>query len=407
MTHRRGWWLLAAWLMAASLATGCGGPSVTPSPPATPVPTVDPRRAEIDQAEAAWEAHQPDSYAYTASLTRGGSDAVTAYRVTGMDGRVELQAVTDQAAADAEAMTIEGLFEAVRSRLDADGSLEFSVDPLYGYLSKAAYTAPTREASWTRSIEDFTTAATRASAARARDALAQAQERWNALATPAWEYTWTRFAATDPAGGAPAWRVRHEEDATTISAAGGATDATPPDAVTIGGTVSTLAAVLAAGGWVDVAADSATGLDMLVAVDPSPSVTGDAYWIRIDTTDLSAQQASKSLAAARDRWSASGPRRYSYTWRFEGPGRDWTYRVSVNGAKVTIKAGEGTPTVQDSFAPPGIADSLDLVERVLAGGGMVTAAYDKRLGYPTRIVLPSATGTTPEGTITITGFRTR
>jgi hypothetical protein len=333
---------------------------------------------------------------------------VTAYRVTGMDGRVEVQPIAGEAAPDAAAaVTIEGLYEAVRTRLDAEGSLDFTVDQLYGYLSDATYAPTAGGGSWARAIEDFTTAATRTSAGRARDALAQAQQRWAAVRTPAWEYTWTRFAAADGAGGAATWRVRHEDGQTTVLAANGTAEASPPDPVTIAGTVSSLASVLAAGGWVDVSADAGTGLDMLIAVDPSPSVKGDAYWIRIDTTDLAAARAAEALASARDRWSGAGLMRYSYTWRFEGPGRTWTYRVAVNGDKSTIKAGAGTPPVEESFAAPRVPDMLDLVDRVIAGGGAVSAAYDKKLGYPTRIVLPAATETTPAGEITITGFKTK
>jgi hypothetical protein len=402
MAHGRGWWLAAALVVAA-----CGGPAVTPSPVATPSATWDPRRDVIDQAEAVWKAHQPGTYAYTATLA-GDDGAVTAYRATGMDGRVELQPIAGQPPADAAGtMTVEDLYEAVRSRLDADGELAFTVDELYGYVSDASYTASAGDGSWTRAIEDFTTAATRASAARARDALAQVQQRWATLPSPAWEYTWSRIPAVATAGEAAVWRVRHEDGKTTASAANGTPGAATPEEATIGGTVAALAAVLAAGGWVDVATDAAAGLDLLAAVDPSPSVKGDAYWIRIDYTDLAAEQAAETLAAARDRWSGAGLKRYAYTWRFEGPGRAWTYRVSVNGDKATIKAGDGTPPVEGSFAAPRIDDMLDLVERVLAAGGTVSAAYDKKLGYPTRIVLPAATETTPEGEITITDFRAK
>ena len=407
MARHRGWGLAAAWLVAAWLVAACGGPVITP-PPVTPAPTRDPRGDVIDQAEAAWKAQQPDTYAYTSSLTRGGDGTVTTYRVTGMDGHVERQAISGGAPADsADPPTVEGAYDAARAALAGDGSLDLEVDQLYGYLGSVAYTAATPGGTWSRSIDDFTTAATRSSAARAREALDELQRRWAAVGSPAWEYTWSRFTAADAPGATAGWRVHHEDGSTTITAADGSSDATPPDAVTIGGTVASLAAVLAAGGWVDVAADAVTGLDALVAVDPSPSVRDDAFWIRIDTTDLAAQHAAKALASARDRWSGARPKRYSYTWRFAGADRAWTYRVSVNGDKVTIKPGEGAPPVAESFAAPDVTGTFDLVERVLAGGGGVSATYEKKLGYPTRVVLPSATGTTPAGEITIDGFKTR
>jgi hypothetical protein len=325
-----------------------------------------------------------------------------------MDGHVELQAVSGETpAASGVDPTVEGAYEAARSVLEGDGTLDVEIEQLYGYLSDVAYTTASGGGSWTRAIDDFTTAATRASAARAREALDAIGRRWGSIGSPAWEYTWSRFSAADAAGPVAGWRVHHEDGKTTVTAADGTSGAPPPDAVTIGGTVASLAAVLAAGGWVDVATDAVTGLNMLVAVDPSPSVRGDAYWIRVETTDLAAQHAAKTLASARDRWAESRPKRYSYTWRFAGGDRAWTYRVTVDGAKVTVKPGEGAPPVAESFAAPDVDGTLDLVERVLAGGGTVSATYDKKLGYPVRIVLPAATGTTPAGEITIDGFKTR
>ncbi len=157
----------------------------------------------------------------------------------------------------------------------------------------------------------------------------------------------------------------------------------------------------------DVSTDAATGLDLLAAVDPSPSAKGDAYWIRIDHTDLAAEKAAEDLAAAQKRWATAAPKRHSYSWHYEGPGADWSYRVAMNGDKATIKPGKGAPPVADSFAAPRVPEMFALIERALAAGGSVTATYDRKLGYPTRIVLPTVTESTPEGVITITDFRAK
>jgi hypothetical protein len=157
---------------------------------------------------------------------------------------------------------------------------------------------------------------------------------------------------------------------------------------------------------VDVAIDP-DGYDTLIAVDPSPSATGDGWWIRIDHTDRFAERARQELDEARTRWTTSGLDRYSYRWTWDGSDGAWSWGVNLRGDKVKLKPSAGAPAIEQTFVAPQIDDLFALVESVLAAGGSVDVTYDKTLGYPTRVAFTEATELAPRGVVTITKLRER
>jgi hypothetical protein len=394
---------------AVLLVAACGSDPATPGP-ATPAPTADPRLEEVAEGRGVWERQRPSTVAYTTVEDRAGGPS-TVVHVTEMDGRSEVQAVTvgRDAPEVGAAQTIEGILDRAAAALEQPGGeVAITYDLQYGYVSRLDQSLPdVTDAVASVEVRDLTTAADRTSASRARAGLDSLLQAWKAPRSPTWDYTWSRFTAADTASSATTYRVHHEDGATTIAAEDGAAgSAAPPDAATIEGTVETAVGVLAAGGWVDVAADDA-GLDALISIDPSPSVKGDAYWIRIDYTDLYAVQAREALAAARARWSATAPDRLSFRWRYEGPGGSWGWNVSLNGDVARLKPTAGAPAVESSFVAPRIDALFDLVEAIVDGGGRVKVTYDGALGYPTTVVIDQGVGVAPEGTITISKLKPR
>jgi hypothetical protein len=394
---------------AVLLVAACGSDPATPGPE-TPAPTADPRLEEVAEGRGVWERQRPSTVAYTTVETPAGSTA-TVVHVTEMDGRAEVQAVAlgPDAPEIGAAQTIDGILDRAATALEQPGdNVSITYDLQYGYVSRLAQSAPgAPDTVTTVEVRDLTTAADRTAASRARAALDGLIGAWRAPRSPTWEYTWSRFTAADTASSATTYRVHHEDGATTIAAEDGAAgNAAPPDAATIQGTVETAVGVLAAGGWVDVAADEA-GLDALISIDPSPSAKGDAYWIRIDYTDLYAVQAREALAAARTRWSASAPEAYTFRWRYAGSGGSWGWNVTLSGDVAKLKPTPGAPPVESSFVVPRIDALFDLVGAIVDGGGRVKVTYDTALGYPTTVVIDQGVGVAPDGTITIGRLRAR
>ena len=394
---------------AVLVLAACGSDPATP-PATTPAPTADPRLEEVAEGRGVWERQRPSTVAYTTIETRAG-DAATVVHVTEMDGRAEVQAVSmDPGSGGIGAtQTIDGILERAAAALDQPGDeVSITYDTQYGYVSRLDQSLPdVADAASSVEVRDLSTAADRTSASRARSALESLLQAWKAPRSPTWEYTWSRFTAADTPSSATTYRVHHEDGVTTVAAEDGAAgNAAPPDAATIQGTVEAAVGVLAAGGWVDVAADE-TGLDALISVDPSPSAKGDAYWIRIDYTDLYATQAHEALAAARGRWSASAPERYTFRWRYEGSGGSWGWNVNLNGDIARLKPTAGAPPVESSFVAPRIGAMFDLIEASIDGGGRVKVTYDPALGYPATVVIDDGGGAAPDGTITISKLKVK
>jgi len=187
----------------------------------------------------------------------------------------------------------------------------------------------------------------------------------------------------------------------TSSSESEADGSVPSNAATPEGSISAAQRVISGGGWVDVAADTGSGRNLLISIDPSPATTGDAYWIRISFVDLVAQKAVKAHAAAATRWAAKAPTIYSYTWRYRGAGSDLTYKVSMDGDTATIRPVGGTPAVEAAFVAPRIEATLALIGDVLGQGGRVTATYDRKLGYPLSVTMVPHGDAGRKGTITI------
>jgi hypothetical protein len=398
--------LVALATSLAVVAGACGSTSVTTPPPssgAAPSPTWNPRIAEIDSFVAVWEAQQPPAYAYTVTHEADGTGG-GAWHATHIDGRTEsLELRATQAGANASPYLVEGAFDRARELLSAGGTTTYDVDQQYGYLARLRYEQPSgaSDQSFTDTVTDFTTPGDRTAAERARTSLDEALGRWNAYASPAWQYTWTRYAAADTPASATTYTVRHQDGRTVAVQADGTTDAAPPREATIEGTVATVMAVLAGGGWVDVSADAATGLNLLIAVDPSPSATGDGYWIRVAVADLAKQSAAKALASARDRWSTAGLKKYSYTWTYDGCAQ-YSARVIIRADALKAK-GRSSAACEASPIRPSVTDLFAAIAGTLDSGGRVSATYDKKLGFPTKVVFGA--GPDPARTITITGFK--
>jgi hypothetical protein len=397
---------LGVGIAVALLATACGSPA-PPSASVAPSASPDIRHDELDQAEAVWEAKGPTSLAYTTTASAGG--ATTSVHLTEMDGRIEALVLESGAVPPDDgghALSIDGVFETAHEALDASGAATYEVDQLYGYLPRVEYTADRPDGSFTVEVRDLVTPADRTAAGAARDALNALLQRWASPASPAWEYTWTRFGADDTDATQTAYTVRHGGGQTTLAASDGGAGGQVPGEATIEGTVEAAVSALTSGAWVDVAVDP-LGYDTLIAVDPSPSATGDAWWIRIDHTDRFAERARQDLDAARTRWTAAGLERYSYRWAWDGSDGAWSWGVRLRDGTARLNPGSGAPAVEDTFVAPRIEELFGLVDRVLAAGGSVDIAYDKALGYPTRVEFTPATELAPRGVVTITKLRER
>ena len=393
-------------IAVALLATACGSPAPV-APTVAPSASPDIRHDELDQAESIWEAKGPNSLAYTTTQSAGG--ATTSVHLTEMDGRIEALVLESGAVPPDDggrALSIDGVFETAHEALDGSGTADYDVDQLYGYLPRVEYTTDGADGSFSIEVRDLMTPADRTAAGAARDALNAMLQRWSSLSTPAWEYTWARFGAADTAATQTEYTVRHGGGQTTLAAPDGGAGGPVPGEATIEGTVEAAVSALTSGAWVDVAIDP-VGFDTLIAVDPSPSATGDAWWIRIDHTDKFAERARQDLDAARTRWTAAGVDNYSYRWSWDGSNGAWSWGVRLRNDSATLKPSAGAPAVEDTFVAPQIDELFELVDRVLAAGGSVDVDYDKELGYPTRVEFSSATDLAPRGVVTITKLRER
>lgn len=182
-----------------------------------------------------------------------------------------------------------------------------------------------------------------------------------------------------------------------------------PEDVTVNGTVVAAAKVIASGGWVDVAVDDLTGLNALFAVDPSPAVKGDGYWIRIEFTDRAAARQRELLDAAKARWAAAKIKKSSYVWAYDGQRGTWSMSVAASGDTVKVlKRSAGAPSGDTTDIRPAIPAAFSAIDEILGTGGTVAVTYDKALGYPKTIVVTNGgTSGWPKGTITITKFKAR
>ncbi|HYO43029.1 MAG TPA: DUF6174 domain-containing protein [Candidatus Limnocylindrales bacterium] len=392
-------------LALALAAAACGSAPSSPSPEPTPASTWDPRRDEIDQAEGVWTAEQPDTYAYTSTNFVNGMGGATS-RVTGIDGHIEVQERATSAFVN-DAGTIEAMFENARAGLAGDGTVTVAVDQRYGFLASLDYHTDVTDGSYTQTVTEFVTPGDKTANARATDALNVLLDRWESVVTPAWAYTWTRVDAAAPAT-PTGWTVRHADGVSTATAAGSSVDVDPPSEITIDEVVGDAVGVMGRGGWVDVSADDRTGLDVLLAIDPSPGVKGDGYWIRIDFTDRAAASQKELLDAARLRWTRAKVTKATYTWAYDGDRGSWTWSIRANGDTLKfLKRSAGAPAGEAMFVRPSIRDTFDMIDEIIAEGGTVLVTYDKALGYPKKIVVGNGGSWAPKGTITITKFKTR
>jgi hypothetical protein len=390
----------------ALVAAACGSSPPPASVAPAPTSTWDPRRDEIDHAAAIWAAEQPATYAYTSTMTVDGM-GMAATHVSGIDGHVEQLARVTSSSVSSDALTVEAGFEAARAGLARDDTITVDIDQRYGYLASLGLATDVPDGGSTRTVTEFTTPGDRAASGRAQDALSLLLDRWAGLSTPAWEYTWTRVEASSP-GTPTGWVVRRVDGSTTAVAAGSSNEVSPPASITIDGTVAEAVGVVAAGGWVDVAVDDLTGLDVLMAVDPSPAVKGDGYWIRIDFTDRAAARQRELLDAATVRWAAAKLKKHSYTWAYDGQSGAWSIAVSATGDVLKLgKRSAGAPTGDGFEIRPAVADAFTAIDEILAAGGTVTVTYDKALGYPRKIVITNGGAVAGKGTITISRFKSR
>jgi hypothetical protein len=391
---------------AAVLVVACGAPSGTPAPP-TAAPTADPRHGELDAAEATWSAKRPGTLSYT-TTQRFADGATTRVHVTEIDGRLETIVLASGPVPPSDggrSLAVAGLFRAAREAIDGAGTASFTLDPLLGHVTRLEYRADDAD-SFVVELSDLRTPADRTAAGAAREALSTALERWRGQASPAWEYAWSRFAAADTEATASGYRVRHARGSTVLDGDGPDAGQPPPAEATIEGTVEAALAVIASGGWVDVAV-GADGLDVLVAVDPSPSATGDGWWVRIDHTDRYAERARQDLAAARTRWTAAGLERLRYRWTWEGADGTWSWGVTVRGATIRARPADGAPDPDVAFVSPGVEALFDLLEQALAAGQPVDVTYDRDVGVPTRVEFLADGTVAPRGVITIGRLRLR
>ncbi len=386
------------------MAACATAPSPTPAP-ATTDPAWNPLRDVIDQSAAVWDAHQPGAFAYTVALAEGPATGSSRYRVSSLEGEVDAQHLDgDDAALTAADLSVTALYERARASLDAGAKVALAVDRTYGMPTTINVDGAGTDLDWSAELTDLVVAGDPASGPLAQNAMGAVVDRWSRRLPDEFEYRWTRYRAKDGPVASTIWNVRSENGRMRSSSEAEAAGAVPPETATPGGTLDLLQREIAGGAWVDVAADSATGRDILVAVDPSGSVAGDAYWIRVDFTDLVAEKSRDAQVAAVRRWTAGAPASYSYTWRFRGDGRDLDYRVRVNGDEVTIRPLDGSPAAEGTWASPRIDDTLAMLGEVLDDGGLVKATYHKRLGYLQKAVIVPHGEAGRDGTITITGF---
>jgi Family of unknown function (DUF6174) len=418
--HARSARLVAAALIAliAVGTVGCASTvsSVTPPPsnPASverPSPlSTDPRFARIDAAEAQWVARRPSTYAFTyAHRGPSGVGWDWRYRVTALDGRVQVQWVDGYAQSSDEAarISVDGLFDLLRQELGGSGDLQMTFDADLGYPTEVAYRDPRiADSEATETVTDFVSGMTNGADAT-RAVLRQARATWKRWEPTAYEYVWRRFGPKTGPGSGTAWDVRHAEGGSSTLADPASDGALPLDAASVVATFDAADAALDSGAWVDVTVARTSGLPILVAVDPSPSEAGDEYWIRFTFRDTARENAMTDLQAAQTRWFAAGLQHFSYTWRYRGKYAPLTYGMTLDGEVATIRRSPGTPITEASaFATPRIDDTFRMIGDVLAQGGRVDATYDPTYGYPVRVDIDPFGDVGAPGTITIKAFET-
>lgn len=403
--------LIAVGTMGCSSAVSSASPSPSAPAPverASPVSS-DPRLARIDAAEAQWIARRPTTYAFT-YVHRGPSGVGWdwRYRVTALDGRVQVQWMDGYAQSTDEAarISVDGLFDLLRQELGGSGDLQMIFDAELGYPTEVAYRDPRiADSEATETVIDFVSGTTNGADAT-RAVLRDARARWKRWEPTVYEYVWRRFGPTTSPGSGTAWDVRHADGRTSTTSDPASDGALPADAATVGATFDAVEAALDAGAWVDVTVVATSGLPVLVAVDPSPS-EGDEYWIRFTFRDTAREIATSDLQAAQDRWFAAGLQRFSYTWRYRGRYVPLTYAMTLDGEVATIRRSPGTPMTEASaFATPRIEDTFRMIQEVLTQGGRVVATYDPVLGYPVSVEIDPFGDAGAPGTITIKAFET-
>lgn len=377
-------------------------------------------QAELDTAIARWTASAPPSYAYTVGTVVDGFGATTD-RIIAIEGRSHRASILASSFVgwDDDAIAVDGLFRLIRARLEGPGTVEASYDPEFGIpLTIASDDPSVSEGSTTVRVHDVRSSADGQSAAERGQLLTQlrdARTAWKRWAPSDYAYDWQRIpsigggsAASGPTAGGPAvggsatavgWTVRHVDGVTTVAPASTASEAAASAGASVAATFDVIESALAAGAWVDVVFDPILGLPLLVGIDPTPAV-GDGFIIRISFHDIVADRGRADLLAARERWAANRPVRYSYVWREIGHGRRWMYRVSMAGEVATIRRSGDAPIGEAAALAPRIDDLFLLLDEVLADGGRVDAQYDRDLGFPTRVTIETP-GSVIVGTITI------
>jgi hypothetical protein len=331
------------------------------------------------------------------------------YRVTSLDGRAQAQWIDGYAPSDDQAatMSVEGQFASLRDRIAGSGELRMTFDPDLGYPTEVSSgDVRIADSDSTDTITDFVSG-TEARVASVREMLRSARTAWKRWEPTAYEFVWRRFgAAAGPASGTT-WHVEHSDGSTATGADPGSDGASPADKASVRSTFDAVAEALDAGAWVDLTVAPTSGVPTLVAVDPSPTQTGDGFWIRIAFRDVAREAAMSAAVAAWDRWAAAGLQHFSYTWRYRGEYAPLTYGMTLNGDVATLRRSPGTPGPEASaFATPRIDDTFRMIQTVLAQGGRVNATYDPVLGYPIRVEVDPAGDAGPRGTVTITSFDT-
>lgn len=408
--------LLGGCAMAASTPPDSRSASALVSASASASPSIedaatrspDPRLAAIDAAQARWIARRPSTFAFT--ITHLGPSGVGwnwRYRVTSLGGRVEVQWLDGYLQRDdpSARLSVDGLFDLLRRQLRGSGDIQTRFDPELGYPTEISYAdRMVSDSDWTETVSDFTRG-TDDRRVQTRKALRAARAAWQRWEPTAYDYVWRRYeAAAGPSSG-PAWHVQHADGRTTTEADPASDGTSPAGAASVVPTFDSVAAAIDAGAWVDLTVAPVSGVPTLVAVDPSPEVTGDEYWLRIAFRDMAHEDAMSACIAALDRWAAAGLQHFSYTWRYRGQYAPLTYGVTFDGDVSALRRSPGTPIPEASaFATPRIDDTFQMIQGVLAQGGRVTATYDPVLGYPVRVEVDPAGDAGPRGTITITDF---
>jgi hypothetical protein len=397
-----------ALLLAACTST----PPPTP-PPATPAPSVwDARKDAIDQHAGLWALHQPAAYAYTLDHEGAtGDDPPYGYRVSGLEGAVQVQHLGGPVVPDSgtTALTVDGLFQRARDAL-ATPAFQIAFDARTGMPTSLTFASPSdpSAAGARERLDDLHTPADQGEVARAQAALAQLLQRSRGLDDDRWAYTWSRIPAGQSTAQPVTWTVSRSKGKTTAKPVAAGNPGVTADDVSIEGTVLAVQNVLVSGGWADVALEDDPGRGVLIAVDPSPAVKGDAYWIRIAWTDLARQASISDLDAAKARWATAQLTDYSYTWQYRGDGDPLTYKVSRKGENATITPVGATPAPEThAYAVPRIEDTFAMIQAVLDQGGSVTVTYDDQLGYPVRVEMHPNGDAGANGVITIRQLKRR